>query len=117
MKAEQLLEMMMRPRFDLSQTLVIPIKSQNASIGPSPFVRITGVYQGFDWDRGKLQFRPEGDVYCVDESFLKQKSRNQELSESVARMWIIHRSNHFTPEQKYKEMVKCMRKLGFDKYE
>lgn len=117
MRAEQLLEMMMRPRFDLSQTLVIPIKSQNTSIGPSAYVKVAGVYQGFDWDKGKLQFRAEGDVYCVDESFLKQKSRNMELSESVARMWMVHKSNNFTPEQKYREMIRFMKNLGFGKYE
>jgi hypothetical protein len=36
--------------------IVIPVEGY--SFGPIPCVEISGVYQGFDWNRGKLFLNP-----------------------------------------------------------
>lgn len=52
MTVQELIEQLMR--FDLDAEVVIPASCTFVTAGPRPTTSITGVYNGIDWDRGKL---------------------------------------------------------------
>lgn len=73
-----------------AEDLVIAVKKPYPTIGGTPYTEVKAVFEGFDWDKGKIFIYPENDLYLVkdidaDEINTVYK-KNAELNDQVFRL-------------------------------
>lgn len=108
MRAEDLLDVMMRPRFDLDDNIVVPVETLGASVGGHPFVSIKSVHSGIDWDMGRVFLTPAEPLVSAGESFRAQQESARETSEKLG--WVLYvLGGSLEPSDKLREIEKILR--------
>lgn len=79
MKRKELQDMLshyVNPR-SLDDEVVIKVTLPYTTVGGTPYVKVTGVNSGFDWDAGKLFLLPESPLTLSDAEFKEQMTKMQ----------------------------------------
>ena len=100
-----------RPAYrDYGETeLVVRRHQLSGGMGGQPVFHVVGLYDGFDWDDGKLFLELDFPVQAADAEFERERSVSRELSETIGFLYLALTHKHATAEQKLDAVVRTLR--------
>lgn len=89
--------------------LVVRRHALGGGIGATPIFNVVGLYNGFDWDDGKLFLDLDFPVHAAGDEFERERAMSREMSETLGFIYLALTRRGDTPEQKIRNIVSTLR--------